>query len=181
MPPQEILKHSSGSVSVGFLHPGAHKVLFVPSKSLIPLSCVSSGGSMVGLRAASPRGLMPYPGLLHPEPLPLQQATADPYIHRRYSEFWLSLCGLGVCFVPFPIWKSSSNQVLHECTVPGEPYIHLLGPEPCIHLLCSGPSFSWVCCESTVSDVPYVSSGELISDCDLRGGCQPSRISERHG
>ena len=28
---------------------------------------------------------MPYPGLLHPEPLPLRQATADPYLCRRYS------------------------------------------------------------------------------------------------
>ena len=27
---------------------GAHQVLFVPSKSLFPQSCVSSGGSMVG-------------------------------------------------------------------------------------------------------------------------------------
>ena len=26
---------------------------------------------------------MPYPGLLHPEPL--QQATADLYLHRRHS------------------------------------------------------------------------------------------------
>ena len=30
------------------LGPGAHKVLFVPSQSLFPQSCVSSGGSMVG-------------------------------------------------------------------------------------------------------------------------------------
>ena len=30
------------------LGPGVHKVLFVPSKSLFPQSCVSSGGSMVG-------------------------------------------------------------------------------------------------------------------------------------
>ena len=30
------------------LGPGAHKVLFVPSKSLLPQSCVSSGSSMVG-------------------------------------------------------------------------------------------------------------------------------------
>ena len=29
-----------------FLGPGVHKVLFVPSKSLFPQSCVSSGGSM---------------------------------------------------------------------------------------------------------------------------------------
>ena len=32
---------------------GAHKVFFVPSKSLFPQSCVSSGGSMVGLIATS--------------------------------------------------------------------------------------------------------------------------------
>ena len=30
------------------LGPGAYKVLFVPSQSLFPQSCVSSGGSMVG-------------------------------------------------------------------------------------------------------------------------------------
>ena len=35
------------------LGPGMHKVLFVPSKSLFPQSSVSSGGSMVGLMAAS--------------------------------------------------------------------------------------------------------------------------------
>ena len=30
------------------LGPGTHKVLLVPSKSLFPESCVSSGGSLVG-------------------------------------------------------------------------------------------------------------------------------------
>ena len=35
------------------LVPGAHKFLFVPSKSLFPQSCVSSGDSMVGLMATS--------------------------------------------------------------------------------------------------------------------------------
>ena len=35
------------------LGPGAHKVLFVPSKSAFPQSCVSSGSSMVGLMATS--------------------------------------------------------------------------------------------------------------------------------
>ena len=35
------------------LGPCAHKVLFVPSQSLFPQSCVSSGGSMVGLMASS--------------------------------------------------------------------------------------------------------------------------------
>ena len=38
---------------------------------------------------------MPYPGLLHPKPLSLLQATAHPYLHRRHSNtFWLSLCGV---------------------------------------------------------------------------------------
>ena len=48
------------------LGPGVHKVLFVPSKSLFPQSCVSSGGSMVGLMATSskrayaiPRSVVP--------------------------------------------------------------------------------------------------------------------------
>ena len=36
-----------------FLGPGAHKVLFVPSNSLFPQSCVSSGGSVVGLMVTS--------------------------------------------------------------------------------------------------------------------------------
>ena len=35
------------------LGPGAHKVLFVPSKSLFPQSCASSDGSIVGLMATS--------------------------------------------------------------------------------------------------------------------------------
>ena len=35
------------------LGPGAYKVLFVPSKSVFPQSCVSSGGSMVELMATS--------------------------------------------------------------------------------------------------------------------------------
>ena len=49
----------SGSVSCGVTHCsfllglGAHKVLFVPSKSLFSQSCVSSGGSMVGLMVTS--------------------------------------------------------------------------------------------------------------------------------
>ena len=36
-----------------FLGPGVHKLLFVPSKILFPQSCVSFGGSMVGLMATS--------------------------------------------------------------------------------------------------------------------------------
>ena len=35
------------------LDPGVHTILFVPSKSLFPQSCVCSGGSMVRLMATS--------------------------------------------------------------------------------------------------------------------------------
>ena len=95
-PPQEILD-THGHVWVSFLWghcsfllgPGARKVLFVPSKSLFPQSCVSSGGSMVGIMATC-KGLMPYPGLLHPELL--RQATAHPHLHRRHSDMFLVQC-----------------------------------------------------------------------------------------
>ena len=51
------LPGKSGSVSYWVPAPFSgvlvHKVLFVPSKSLFPQSCVSSGSSMVGLMATS--------------------------------------------------------------------------------------------------------------------------------
>ena len=44
---------------------------------------------------------MPHPGLPHPEPPPLHQATSDLYLHRRHSniqrQVWLSLCGVSWC------------------------------------------------------------------------------------
>ena len=41
---------------------------------------------------------MPHPGLLHPEPLPPEQSTADLYLHRRHSNTVLpqALWGLWV-------------------------------------------------------------------------------------
>ena len=62
------------------LGPGAHKVLFVPSKNLFPQSCISSGGSRVGLmvtsfktayatpRSAAPRAPAPATGYCWPVP-----------------------------------------------------------------------------------------------------------------
>ena len=44
---------SLGRSVLGSLGSGAHRVLFVPSKSLFPQSCVSSGHSIVGLMATS--------------------------------------------------------------------------------------------------------------------------------
>ena len=119
-----------------------------------------------------PRGLMPYPRLLHPEPL--WQATSDPHLLRRHSETVLAQsCGLGVHFVPFPGLSSSDDQVLGGHTVPGGPWSYS-PPSP-------GHSVSWVYHKSAVSGVPRVSSGELISGCDPPGRCQPSRIPGRRG
>ena len=80
------------------LGPGVHKVLFVPSKSLFPQSCVSSGSSMVGLMATSSKRAYAIPSLLHPEPLPLQQSTNNPCRPSRHSNTVLfqSLWYLGV-------------------------------------------------------------------------------------
>ena len=43
------------------LGPGAQKVLLVPSKSLFPQSCVSSGSSVVGLMATSSKSAYAIP------------------------------------------------------------------------------------------------------------------------
>ena len=69
-------------ISTGFWHAQGS---VCASQESVSQSCVSSCGSMVGLR-----GLMPHPNLLHPEPLPLQQSTADPSLLRRHSDTVLS-------------------------------------------------------------------------------------------
>ena len=55
----------SGSVSCGVAAPFSwvlvHKALFVPSKSLFPQSCVSSGSSVVGLMATSSKRVYAIP------------------------------------------------------------------------------------------------------------------------
>ena len=88
-----------------------HKVLLVPSKSLFPQSCVSSGGSVVGLIATSPQG-----GLCHTQVCCTQSPwpCGRPLLTRTsmgdaQTQFWLSLWGLGVHFVPFPDLSSSGN------------------------------------------------------------------------
>ena len=104
-PPPETPGHSQASLGQSLVGPlllppgsGAHKVLSVTSKSLFPQSCVISGGSVVGLMATSSEGLMPYAGLLHPEPLPPQQSTADLCLLKRHPNIVLSqsLWGLWV-------------------------------------------------------------------------------------
>ena len=104
MPPLETCGHSWASLSQSLmgsllLSPlsWCAQVLFVPSKSLFPQPCVSSGGSMVGLMATISKKADATPRSAAPKPLPLQQATAEPYLCGRHSNTkrqpCLSLCG----------------------------------------------------------------------------------------
>ena len=102
-----MVKPASCGVCSFLLGPGAHRILIVPSKSLFPQSCVSSGGS-----------------------LPLQQATANPYPCRRHSNTVLaqSLWGLWVLvhtrFV-WDLWASLSMGFDSKCTF--APFTIVLG------------------------------------------------------
>ena len=88
-PPPETPGHSQASLGQSLvgslllsLGPGAHKVLFVPSKSLFP-SSVSSGSSMVELMATSYKRAYataksaatraPVPVAVHCRPIPPQE------------------------------------------------------------------------------------------------------------
>ena len=64
-----------------------------PQESISPILC-----TFWQLYGGPTGGLMPYPGLLHPESLLLQPSTADLYLHRRLSNTVLSqsLWGLWV-------------------------------------------------------------------------------------
>ena len=91
--------------------PGAHKVLFVPFKSLFTQSCVSYGSFMVGLMATSSKRAYVIPSLLHPEPLPLQQSTNDPCLPSRHSNtvlfqsLWCFVVLMHTRFEPSdPLW-----------------------------------------------------------------------------
>ena len=81
------------------LGPGAHKVLFVPSKSLFPQSCVSSGGSMVGLMATSSKRAYAIPRSAAPRappcgsPLLTHTSTGD-----AQTQFCVSLCVVSGCW-----------------------------------------------------------------------------------
>ena len=90
------------------LGPGAHKVLFVPSKSLFPQSCGSSGGSMVRLMVtsskrayAAPRA--PAPAAVHCWPIPAFQNTE--------RQVQLGLCVVSWCTQGF-VWALQASLVV---------------------------------------------------------------------
>ena len=133
--------HSRASLGPFFDHcsfllsPGAHNILFVPSKSLLPQSCVSSGSSMVGLMATSSRRAYaiprstapraPAPAAGHCWSVPLQETL-------RHSSVSVSVGPLGpgahkVCLRPlrvsgeYGVWFSMGQFC---------PSYHLAGASP---------------------------------------------------
>ena len=66
------------------------------------------------------------------------------------TQFWLSLCGLGMRFVPFQVEQLRRSGAWWEhCARWAVCLDHLPGP---------GCSVSWVRCKNTISGMLYVSS-----------------------
>ena len=81
---------------------------------------------------------------------------------------------VGPAFVPIPGLSSSGDQVLGDCGSPQEGDASYHFPHPC-------HSVFWVYNWRAFSDVPCVSSGELISGCDPPGRYRSSRIPRSLG
>ena len=72
-----------------FLCLGMPQVLFVPSKSLFPQSCVSSGGSMVGLMATSSKRAYAIPRYTEIPQKQIQRAFISTWISEACQFNWL--------------------------------------------------------------------------------------------
>ena len=95
------------------LGPGVHKVLFVPSKSLFPQSCVSSGGSMVGLIVTSSKRAYAIPRSASPRAPDPAADYCCPYFRRRHSNTVLaqSLWDLWVLVCTRFVWALCASLV----------------------------------------------------------------------
>ena len=123
------------------------------------MACVLSWSTLLRLQVALQEyclrwalGCVHFPGLSHSVQVLRHSTGAD---------------SVGPAFVLFPGPSSRGDQVLCECTL----------PEWGVHLITSRSQPLG----NATSDVPCVSSGELISGCDPPAGCQPSRIPGRLG
>ena len=130
---------------------------------------------MVELMATSSRGLMPYPGLLHPEPL--QEATADLYLHRRCSDT-VQLQSLRVACVFCALTRSEKLRR------PGAWWVHCPSWAVCLnHLPSLGHLVSW-CTPRTTSQLCHISPPEgwpqavtLLADVNHPPGSQEDVVS----
>ena len=154
--PQTNVTGVCGECSQCLSHTGfapAHGMCAFPVYTAQALGC--SAGNF--LRQAL--GCMPFPGLS-------RSGSGSRVLHKGAN--------LGLCFVPFPGPSSSGDQVLGECSRPQLKAVTYCLPRPSC-------SVFWVYNGCTFSGVPCVSSGELISGCDLPGRCRLSRIPRSLG
>ena len=151
------LHHMSGSVSCGATAPFSW-VLVHTSFCLCPQESVSPVLCKFSWLYGGVNGNLLQEGLCHTQvwctlspcpcsrPLLTCTSTGD-----TQTQFWLSLCGLGVRFVPFSGLSSSGDQLLGERIVPHGPCIlnsspsHLLGfpGAPWEHLLRGAMCLLW--------------------------------------
>ena len=129
-------------------------------------ACALSRSTLLRLQVALP-GTVEGGPLVHALPRaksPRFRFSGPPHGCRR---------GWACAVCPSQVRAAQATRCLASAHSPGGRCI-LSPPGP-------SPSVSWVQGVSADSGVRCVSSGELISDCDPPGGCQPSRIPERLG
>ena len=80
------------------LGPGVHRFLFVPSRSLLSQSCVSSGGSVMGLMATSSKRVYA---------TPRSAALVPPQETNTPRQVWRSL--YGVCWCAQGLFEPSKH------------------------------------------------------------------------
>ena len=102
-----------------FLVPGTHKVLFVPSKSLFPQFCVSSGSSMVGLMVTSSKRAYAIPAHTNRDPV---QPQINEVFLKTLKIFWCYLFHLNDHFMEIQqqwIWSFTEwniARIYAHCT-----------------------------------------------------------------
>ena len=119
------------------------------------------------------KGLMPYPGLLHLEPL--WQATADPHLHRRRSDMFLAQClWVGRAFCAVPRSERLRRPGACEGTVPGGPYILItFWVQTTVSWVCRR-ALSQVCSMSPLES--YSQTATLLADV-IHPGSQEDLVS----
>ena len=147
---------SLGQSRVGslLLSPGSWwlKVLFVPSKSLFPQSCVSSGGSLVGLMVTSYKGAYAIPrstAVRASDPAAVHCWPVPPQETLKHSSVSVSVGSLGpgahkVCLSPlsisgghavwFQTWFCPSYHLAEASSLPLDAgFLLKVSPVPCSH------------------------------------------------
>ena len=93
------------------LGPAVHKVLFVPSKSLFPQSCVIPGGSVVGLTATSSERLCHTQVCCTQSPCPCGRPLLNcTSAGDTQTQFWLNLCGVSGSWCTQSLFELSKHH-----------------------------------------------------------------------